>query len=84
MGSMAVVTNAAGSATSVTSMTSAIGLGVGGIFVSLALVYLLAYFNLIESSGVELAPVKRFVGAAIVPLSVVFAGIIAYQAIEII
>lgn len=83
MGSIAVATNAAGSLSSVTSMTSAIGLGVGGVFVSVALIYLLAYFNLLDSADIEFAPVRGFVAATIVPLALVFAGIVAFQALEI-
>jgi hypothetical protein len=84
MGSMAVVSNAAGSLSSVTSMTSAIGLGVGSLFVSVTLIYLLAYFNIVDAADIKFGPIRRFVGAVIVPLSFVFAGIVLFQALEII
>lgn len=65
-------------------MTSAIGLGVGGVFVSLALIYLLAYFNIVDSTGVESTSLKRFVAASVVPVAVTFAGIVAFQTLQIV
>lgn len=68
----------AGVSASVTSMLSPVGAGVGGIFVAAALIYLLAYLDLLDAVEVETS-IRGALVAAIIPLFIVFAGIVAFR-----
>lgn len=63
-----------------------VGLGIGSLFLAVALVYLLAYLNLLAAT--ELDPVvkryvRRTVVALIVPLLVAFAGIVLLKSLMV-
>lgn len=92
MGLTAIVSSAASSASSagagvsasVTSLLSPVGLGVGGIFVAAALIYLLAYLDLVDAVEEDMAAIRRVLLAAIIPLIVVFAGIVTYHTLQLV
>lgn len=89
MGLTAIVSSAASSSSagagvsaSATSLLSPVGAGVGGIFVAAALIYLLAYLDLLDAVEVE-APVRTALVSAIIPLFIVFAGIVAFRTLAL-
>lgn len=89
MGLTAIVSSSASSASagagvtaSATSMLAPVGAGVGGVFVVAALIYLLAYLDLTDAVQVE-PSVRRALVAAVVPLFIVFAGIVTFQTLAI-
>jgi hypothetical protein len=88
MGTTAVVSSSASSATSsaagvsatVTSLLSPVGMGVGGVAVALALVYLLARLDVLSAKENVDGRVRNMLVATIVPLALTFAGIVAFNA----
>lgn len=91
MGLTAIVSSSASSASSssaaasasVTSMLSPVGAGVGGIFVAATLIWLLAYLDLLDASDLQSDRLRQTLAATIVPLFVVFVGIVAFQTMTI-
>ena len=56
--------SAASSSTSVASLTSPVGLGIGGVFVAAALIILLAYFDVLDATeGAEPSAEQRTAGS---------------------
>lgn len=89
MGLIAIVSSALGSASSsasvsAISLVSSVGLGLGGIFVAGALVYLFSYFDLLDQGATDTHELQRTVLATIIPLTVVFAGILLFKTIQFI
>lgn len=89
MGLTAIVSSAASSSSagagvsaSATSLLSPVGAGVGGIFVAAALIYLLAYLDLLDAVDVD-PPVRTAIVSAIIPLFVVFAGIVTFRTLAL-
>jgi len=88
MGATAVVSSSASSASSsaagvsatVTSLLSPVGMGVGGVAVALALVYLLARLDIVSAREDVDERVQRMLVATVVPLALTFAGIVAFNA----
>lgn len=70
--------------TSVTSLFSPVGFGVGGIFAVMALVALLVSLNLLDASEREAPNLKRTLIATIVPLFFTFAGIVLFKSLLVI
>ena len=88
MGLVAVVSSALGSSSSsvsvsATSLLSSVGLGIGGVFVAGALVYLFSYFDLLVEGDTENHDLQRTILATIIPLAVVFGGIILFKTIRL-
>ena len=83
MGITAVVHSGSSSVASL-SLLSQVGLGVGGIFVTTLLVYLLAYLKIIEASSRSKQYLRQLLVGTSVPLLVAFAGIIAFESLSII
>lgn len=90
MGLTAIVSTVASAASSsasagagVVSMTTTVGTGIGGIFVAASLIYLLAYLDLFDASGETDPEVRRTIVATILPLLIVFAGIVTFQTLQL-
>lgn len=66
------------------SLLSTQGVGIGGIFVTALLAYLLAYLNVVEASERNRQGLRSLLVAAIVPLALVFAGIVTFESLTII
>lgn len=66
------------------SLLSSQGVGIGGIFVTALLAYLLAYLNVVEASERNRRGLRSLLVAAIVPLALVFAGIVTFESLTII
>jgi len=91
MGATAVVSSSASSASSsaagvsatVTSLLSPVGMGIGGIAVALALVYLLARLDVVSAKDEVDEDVRRMLVATVIPLALTFAGIVAFNAASV-
>lgn len=81
MGLIALVSSASSTAI---SLLSPVGVGVGGMFVSAALVVLLGYLDLFDASGRESQRMRQTLVATIVPLAVVFTGVVVYQSLQVV
>jgi len=66
------------------SATSGVGAGIGGVFAVAALVYALAYLDLADAAEADYGHVKQVLVASIVPLFVVFLGIVLFEVFNII
>lgn len=99
MGLSAVVSSSASSvsSTSVTSLLSPVGIGIGGGFVALALVLLLAYYDILDahdatvpaqyaysSAAYDHTELKRTLVASILPLLLAFGGVVTFKALQIV
>lgn len=71
--------SAAGASASVTSMLSPVGAGIGGVFVAAALIWLLAYLDLLDASELQSDRFRQTLAATIIPLFVVFVGIVTFR-----
>jgi hypothetical protein len=58
-------------------------MGVGSIFVSVTLTFLLGYLDLFDAINPEETSQKTTLVATILPLAVTFVGIVLYQAMEV-
>lgn len=88
MGLTAIVSSSASSASSTASasalsLTSPVGLGVGGIFVAASLVLLLAYLDLLDAATVEQPRLRRSLVATVVPLGLAFVSIVLFQSLQV-
>lgn len=72
----------AGVSASATSLLAPVGLGVGGIFVAAALIYLLTYFELVSVADRNVTEVRQTLIVTIVPLIAVFGGIIVFHTLQ--
>ena len=85
MGLTAIISSAGGSATSsattVASLLSPVGLGVGGVFVAAVLILLLTYFEVFSATDVEDETIRTTLCASIIPLAVAFLGVTTFQAL---
>jgi hypothetical protein len=75
--------SASSASASAISLTSPVGAGIGGVFVAAALVFLLAYLDVLNASEVANAEVRRTVLATAIPLALVFVGIVAFQSLQV-
>lgn len=89
MGLTAIISSAASSSSagagvsaSVTSMLSPVGAGIGGIFVAAALIYLLAYLDLLDAVDSD-TRIRGALIATIIPLFIVFMGIVGYRTLAL-
>lgn len=82
MGLTSVVSSA--SSASSLSLLSGLGVGAAGIFVTVALVYLLAYLNIVEASERNRKHLRSLLVVVSVPLTFAFAGMILYESLSII
>lgn len=85
MGLTAIVSSSASSAssTSVTSLVSPVGVGVGGVFVAVALILLLAYLDLLKTSELDTPELRRTLVLSISPLLIAFAGVVVFKALQV-
>lgn len=65
------------------SLYSAIGIGIGGIFVTALVAYLLAYLEVVKASEREMRRLRVLLVATSVPLEFVFIGIITFQSLSV-
>lgn len=70
--------------TELLSVFAAVGLGTGSIFITMLLVYLLAYLNVVEASERRRDHLRSLLIAMSVPLVFVFTGVIIFQSLRII
>ena len=61
-----------------------VGLGIGGISLTVALVFLLAYLDIFDASehGEQLRPLHTALKALAIPLFLAFLGIIAFETLS--
>lgn len=64
-------------------LNSSIGLGIGGVFVAIALISLLVYFDILNSSENQRTHIRRTVFAFVVPLGFTFTGIVLFKTIAL-
>jgi hypothetical protein len=67
--------------TSVASLLTPVGLGVGGAFVAAALLVLLAYFDVFSATEEADETVRLTLIATIIPLTVTFIGILTFRSL---
>ncbi|OPY33065.1 MAG: hypothetical protein A4E32_00737 [Methanomassiliicoccales archaeon PtaU1.Bin124] len=79
--SIAIVTTTSSTAV---SLTTAIGIGVGGALIAILLVMLLSSRELITASSKRSRSIMAMLDAVIIPLLVVFALTIVFQVMEIV
>lgn len=79
MGLTAIVS---GSSAGIPSI-SVVGMGVGSLFASVGLVFLLGYLDLYDAAERDDERQRRTIVAAILPLVVVFAAIVLFQALRV-
>lgn len=84
MGLTAIVSSSSASAgsASATSLMSAVGLGVGGVFVAAALIVLLAYLDLADASERLNEHARTMLVATILPLGLTFSAIVLFQSLQ--
>lgn len=73
----------AGEATGL-SATSQVGAAIGGVFATVALIYALAYLDLVDAAEPDYGHIQLLLISSIVPLAVVFVGIILFEVLQII
>ena len=66
------------------SVLARLGVGVGGIFVTALLAYLLAYLQVLGASRRDRRRLRTLLVAVSVPLAFAFAGIVAFESLRII
>lgn len=77
MGITAIVSG--GSSTEL-SLLSSVGMGLGSLFAAVALVFLLGYLDLFTAASWRDRQQQKALVAGIIPLLVVFVGIVLFQA----
>ncbi|MDD1771749.1 MAG: hypothetical protein LUQ09_02385 [Methanomassiliicoccales archaeon] len=82
--SIAAISATTSAASSAISITSAIGIGVGGALIAILLIMLLSSRELISASSKNSKKVLATLDSAIVPLLVVFSLTIVFQILEIV
>lgn len=65
------------------SMVVPIGMGIGSLFASVALAFLLGYLDLFDAASREDRSQKMTLVATILPLTVTFAAVVLYQALQV-
>lgn len=65
-------------------MLSSVGVGVGSVFVALALVALLAYLNLLDADEGTDEELRTTVVATVLPLAVAFVAIVVFESMRVI
>ena len=65
------------------SMVVPVGMGIGSLFASVALAFLLGYLDLFDAASREDKSQKMTLVATILPLTVTFAAIVLYQAMQV-
>lgn len=91
MGLTAMVSSSASSASSsastaassVISLTSPVDVGIGGVFVAVALIALLAYYDVFNARVEIDETVRRTLLATIIPLAVAFGGVITFHTLAV-
>lgn len=85
MGLIAISAGASSSASAgvsaATSLLSPVGVGVGGFFVAVALIALLAYLDLFDASDRDNGQIRSMLVAASIPLGLTFAAIVVFQSL---
>lgn len=94
MGLTAIVSSAASSTSSASSAASAtsesmsvasltlpVGLGIGGVFVTAAVILLLAYFDVLNATEDADESIRTTLLASIIPLAIVFVGVLVFRTI---
>lgn len=67
---------------SIASLTVPVGPGIGGVLVTAAVILLLAYFDVLNTMEDANESVRTTLVASIVPLMIVFVGVVVFQTIS--
>lgn len=67
---------------SVISTQATVGPATGGIFVAVALIFLFAYLNVLEASEADHPALRRQLISLTVPLTIAFASIVMFSAVQ--
>ncbi len=78
-----LIVKSATAGVSVTALQPAMEQGVGGVFLAALLVYLLAYLDLTGAVAREVGGLRRLLVSCILPLLIVFGGIVVFQALRL-
>lgn len=65
-------------------MLSTVGVGIGGMFVAVALLVLLGHMEATDALGADQGWFPRVVAAFVLPLGVTFAGVVLFQVLRIV
>lgn len=82
MGLVAVSAGVTGSGGTVIDTLSAVGPGIGGIFISVTLIYLFAYLTLFDAAEIDRPGLRNLLVSVSVPLFVAFAAIQLYWSLQ--
>lgn len=83
MGSIAVASSTTKAISTEVGRFVSLGLGIGGLFVAVALVAVIVYLDLLDASSVEDDDLRRLLVATVIPLLVTFVFIVLYQSAAI-
>jgi hypothetical protein len=84
MGSIAVASSTSKAISTEVGRFVGMGLGVGGLFVAVALVVVLVYLDLLDASAIEDADLRQLLVATMMPLLVTFLFVVLYQSAAIV
>ena len=79
LGMLSVLSTVSSASLSAISMTTALGVGVGGALIAIALIALLSSKELISSTTLNSPKVKKALNLAIIPLMAVFVLNVAFM-----
>lgn len=82
--SSASASASAGASASALSLLSPLGMGIGSIFVATALIFLLAYLDLLSASAADDPQLRTTLVITILPLLVTFGGIVLFKSLQMV
>lgn len=86
MGLTAILSSSSSSASSAgvssaTSLLSPVGVGIGGIFVAVTLIAVLAYLDLFDASELYNGQIRTMLIATVLPLALTFGAIVLFRSL---
>jgi hypothetical protein len=89
MGLTAILSSSSSSASSAgvssaTSLLSPVGVGIGGIFVAVTLIAVLAYLDLFDASELYNGQIRTMLIATVLPLALTFGAIVLFESLAVI
>lgn len=82
MGLVAVSAGVAGGGGTVIDTIATVGPGIGGIFISMILVYLFAYLTLFDAADIDRPGLRNHLIAVVIPFFIAFSAILLYQSVQ--